>query len=131
VNTSDGTNDIQRNKDVVERFFVEIAHGTIENLAIIDELVAENYIQHNPEAEQGREGLRKFFTHILSLPQSERLDHSKSVHVNLVAEGDMVVRQDIQSDGMLIDIFRVQDGLLVEHWDAYRPAPGTERIFGL
>ena len=123
--------DTQKNKAAVERFFTEIAHGRIENLAVIDELVAEDYIQHNPYAEQGREGLRKFFTHILSLPPLERLDHSKTLCVNIVAEGDIVVRQEIQTDGMLVDIFRVQDGILVEHWDAYRPHPGTELIFGL
>ncbi|WP_244891531.1 nuclear transport factor 2 family protein [Rhodococcus erythropolis] len=116
---------------MVERFFLEIATGTIENLSVIDELVAEDYIQHNPEAGQGREGLREFFAHILSLPQSERLDPSKTVQLNVVAEGDLVVRQDIQTDGMLIDIFRVRDGLLVEHWDAYRRAPGAKGIVGL
>jgi predicted SnoaL-like aldol condensation-catalyzing enzyme len=31
---------------------------------------------------------------------------------------------------MLIDIFRVGDGLCREHWDAYRPNPGTVRLPG-
>jgi predicted SnoaL-like aldol condensation-catalyzing enzyme len=47
----------------------------------------------------------------------------------MIAEGEYVVRQEIrdhQYKGMLVDIYRVKDGQLVEHWDAYRPDPGSE-----
>lgn len=122
---------LERNKRLVEEFFEKVPHGPVENLHLIDQFVAEDYIQHNPEAKQGREGLREFFTYILSLPLDERLDPSKTIEVNLVAERDFVMRQEIRTDGMLIDLFRIKDGLLYEHWDAFRPAPGVERIFGL
>jgi predicted SnoaL-like aldol condensation-catalyzing enzyme len=52
------------------------------------------------------------------------------VVVNLIAEGEFVVRQEIRTHGLLLDVFRVRDGLLREHWDAFRPDPGTERIPG-
>lgn len=98
------------------------------NLDLYDELVAEDYIQHNPHAGAGRAGLRAFIENLLAggmpdvEPQSEGGQSDR-----LIAEGDIVVYQKIFRDGMLVDIFRLKDGKLQEHWDAYRPNPGTER----
>lgn len=50
--------------------------------------------------------------------------------MNYIADGEFVVRQELRDHGMLVDIFRVRDGVLVEHWDAFRPDEGTERIPG-
>jgi predicted SnoaL-like aldol condensation-catalyzing enzyme len=58
------------------------------------------------------------------------MNGGESMQVNVLAEGDFVVRHDVRARGMLIDIFRVRDGQLSEHWDAYRPAIGAERIKG-
>jgi predicted SnoaL-like aldol condensation-catalyzing enzyme len=121
---------LERNKLVVRRFFEEVGQGTADDLDVVEELVAEDYLQHNPHAGQGREGLRDFFVHILSLPLSERLDPRETLQVNLIAEGDFVVRQELRTNGMLVDIFRVQNGRLQEHWDAYRPAPGADPLPG-
>ena len=116
--------DLEHNKEVVRRFFDEVIAG--RDTAVLDELVAEDYIQHNPGAGQGREGLRVFLEHLFGVmpPGSEE------VSAQLIAEGDLVVRQTILPSGMLIDIYRVADGKLQEHWDAYRPDPGTERLPG-
>ena len=114
----------ERNKQVVARFFDEVVMGPGDNLDLLDELVAEDYYQRNPHAGQGREGLRAFFEKLLPLPARG------PETVNLIADGDLVVRQAIREQGMLIDVMRVQDGMLVEHWDAYRPNPGTERLPG-
>jgi predicted SnoaL-like aldol condensation-catalyzing enzyme len=121
-------NHLEQNKRVVARLFDEVFYGPDLNLEVIDEIVADGYIQHNPLAGQGPEGLKKFVTELLPLP--EGLDASGTLEVNYIAEGDFVVRQEIRNHGMLIDIFRVKDGLLREHWDAFRPDPGTDRLPG-
>jgi predicted SnoaL-like aldol condensation-catalyzing enzyme len=120
---------LMRNKELVSRFFRLVPFGPGNNLDVLDELVAEDYVQHNPHAGQGREGLRKFFTEFMPLP-IKKMNGGETLSVNLIAEGDLVVRQDVRARGMLIDIFRVENGLLKEHWDAYRPAPGSERPKG-
>jgi predicted SnoaL-like aldol condensation-catalyzing enzyme len=127
------TNEDRReaNKRVVERFFEQVPNGTVDGLGVLDELVAEDYVQHNPHAAPGRDGLREFFSYILTLPVSQRITYEGSLAVNLIAEDDFVVRQDIRTNGMLIDIFRLEDGLLKEHWDAFRQNPGEEPIPGL
>jgi predicted SnoaL-like aldol condensation-catalyzing enzyme len=96
-------------KRLVERLF-DVIYGTGDNLHIIDEVVAADYVQHNPLAGQGREDLRQFFEQLVPLP--DWLDSRGTVAVNLIAEGEFVVRQEIRTHGLLIDVFRVRDGLL-------------------
>lgn len=120
----------ERNKQVVRRFIEEFAQGPGDNMHLIDELMAEDYVQHNPDAGQGREGVRHFFTNVLPLPLPDWLGPDGIIHANYIAEGDLVVYQEVRTNGMLIDIFRVKDGQLSEHWDAYRPNPGEPRIAG-
>ena|SRR5260370_12012934 len=52
----------EENKRLVRRFYEEIDKG---NLAVIDELVAENYLDHNPPPfpglAPGREGIKQAF----------------------------------------------------------------------
>lgn len=120
---------LERNKAVVTALFAIINGTSVEDIAKIDSLVAEDYIQHNPLAGQGREGLRQFLYKIVPAEPKE-LPPSDMISVNFIAEGDYVVRQEMRKNGMLVDIFRIRDGLLQEHWDAFRFAPGAKRIPG-
>lgn len=122
-----GSGEVERNRNLVERFFREVPYGPGGNLDVIDELMAEDYIQHNPLAGQGRQGVKEFFTNVIPLPLTGDLSAEGTLHVNIIAEGDLVVRQEVRRNGMLVDIFRVKDGKLQEHWDAWRPAEGYER----
>lgn len=120
--------DLERNKALVRSLF-DIIYGTsLEAVTKIDELVAEDYIQHNPSVGQGREGLRQLLLRVV--PEPKELNPRDTLSVSLVAEGDLVVRQEMRTNGMLVDIFRIQDGKLQEHWDAFRFNPGAKRIPG-
>jgi predicted SnoaL-like aldol condensation-catalyzing enzyme len=121
--------ELERNKAIVGALFAIINGTSVEDIAKIDGLVADDYIQHNPVAGQGREGLRQFLYKIVPAEPKE-LPPSDMISVNFIAEGDYVVRQEIRKNGMLVDIFRIRDGLLQEHWDAFRFAPGAKRIPG-
>jgi predicted SnoaL-like aldol condensation-catalyzing enzyme len=74
-----------------------------------------DYIQHNPLVADGREGLFKF---VSSLPATTRFEYQL-----VVAEGDYVMIHGRYSDNgypanwVVVDILRLQDGILVEHWD--------------
>ncbi|ALJ21377.1 nuclear transport factor 2 family protein [Microbacterium sp. No. 7] len=118
---------VEANKKLVERFFREVPYGPGDNLEVLDELLADDYIQHNPDAGQGREGVRDFFTNVIPLPLTGDLAADGTLEVNIIGDGDFVVRQETRTNGMLVDIFRVKDGRLAEHWDAWRPAKGFER----
>ena len=74
-----------------------------------------NYIQHSSHIEPGRDCL---FNLVKSTPPT--LKYEPGV---IVAEGDFVIIQGRYSDfglpvnWIVADIVRMQDGVLVEHWD--------------
>ena len=73
------------------------------------------YIQHSPHIEPGREGL---FNLIKSLPPTLKYEPGA-----IVAEGDVVMIHGRFSGfgqptaWIAADILRIEDGILVEHWD--------------
>ncbi|HET9868625.1 MAG TPA: nuclear transport factor 2 family protein [Nitrospira sp.] len=120
--------EVERNKELVSALFGIIYGTSTEDIAKIDDLVAADYVQHNPSVGQGREGLRQLLLRIV--PGPKELSSQGTLSVKLIAEDDFVVRQELRTNGMLVDIFRIKDGKLQEHWDAFRFAPGAARIPG-
>jgi len=85
-----------------------------------DYLVAQrywspDYIQHSAHIEPGREGL---FNLVRSLPATLRYEPG-----TIVADGEFVIVHGRFSgfggpvNWIAADILRIQDGILVEHWD--------------
>ncbi|HKE66735.1 MAG TPA: ester cyclase [Micromonosporaceae bacterium] len=96
---------------------------------LVDEFVAEDYINHNPFVADGREANRQFWTGFFAA-----LPDLSATMEDLVISGDRVVGRFVYRgthSGELmgipasgnpvemrsIDIWRVQDGMFVEHWD--------------
>lgn len=80
----------------------------------VERLYAPDYIQHNPDIPQGREALRA-----LVAAMSPDVYYEPGM---IVAEGDLVaihgrIRGWAETPQVVIDIFRVEDGRLAEHWD--------------
>jgi len=82
------------------------------------------YKQHNPNAEDGPEGFRKFIEFLKTkFPQS----HSEITQVHV--DGDFVVlrvhaiREPGTRGNAIVDIFRLKDGKIEEHWDSVQPIP--------
>ncbi len=116
------------NKALVRRFYEEIDKG---NIGILDELVAEDYLDHNPppfpSTVSGRERLKREFK--LFLEATPGYHHIE----DQIAEGDKVVTRLTsygKHEGDLpgaprtgndmkmtsITIHRIADGKLVEKW---------------
>jgi predicted SnoaL-like aldol condensation-catalyzing enzyme len=82
--------------------------------AAVPRLYAKNYIQHNPNMPQGRDALEAL---VAQLPSDVFYEPGL-----MIAEGDYVaihgrIRGWAPSPQVVVDIFRVEDGLLAEHWD--------------
>lgn len=111
------------NKKLVVDFYrvVFIEKRVVEGF---ERFVAPQYIQHNPLLATGREPAVKFLS---TRSTRESVTDIKRV----VAEGDLVVlhvhsRNNLTDRGRaVIDIFRVADGKIVEHWDVIQPVPPT------
>jgi predicted SnoaL-like aldol condensation-catalyzing enzyme len=89
------------------------------------EFLPEDYIQHNPMAETGLQGVKDFFT-AFGFEPTEVPPNIPSGVIDIVADGDKVVllfpRTYTDSCGreyttMWADMFRIEDGVIVEHWD--------------
>ena len=90
----------------------------------VDEFFAHDYIQHNPTAKTGAEGLKSFLE--WARRQSPNAEHRvKRVFV----DGDHVIAHVhvVINPGELglavVDIFRIENGRIAEHWDAAQPVP--------
>ncbi|NEU97788.1 polyketide cyclase [Bradyrhizobium sp. UFLA 03-164] len=86
--------------------------------------VGNRYVQHNPGAADGPEGFRKFIAFL-----REKFPNSHSEIKRSFADGDYVilhvhaVREPGTSGNAIIDIFKLEDGKIVEHWDVVQPVP--------
>jgi steroid delta-isomerase-like uncharacterized protein len=118
----------EANKVLARRVFQEVLNG--RNLDLLDELAAPDYIEHNPLPGQrsGIDGIRDRYTMVLNA-----YDPHFTVE-DVIAEGDKVVLRWSQTGihvgafmGLAatgrrytttgIEIWRVENGKLAEHWD--------------
>ncbi len=96
-----------------------------------DDFLTHDYMQHNPNAETGLEGVKAYFRASGAEPQP--IKDTVDDLVAIFAEGDMVIMafavevDDPRAPGEIytttwFDMFRVEDGLIAEHWDPARIA---------
>ncbi|MBB2907577.1 putative SnoaL-like aldol condensation-catalyzing enzyme [Rhizobium sp. RAS22] len=89
-------------------------------------VIVDSYKQHNPMVPDGKKPFVDYFTgHFKENPQS------KARIVRSAADGDLVYLHihSTEKDGdrgrAIVDIFRVTDGKITEHWDVVQPVPET------
>jgi len=115
------------NKQLLANFGAEVFGK--KDLSNLKQFMHDDYIHHNPLVPQGLTGFKQFFTDwFIAVP-----DWNYSLS-KIVAEGDMVwvygTYAGTQKADWLgipasnkhysisaVDIFRIQDGKLAEHWD--------------
>jgi predicted SnoaL-like aldol condensation-catalyzing enzyme len=120
-------NDAESNKKLVEEFCRVVFVG--HDLTDLDRHMKDDYIQHNPDVPQGKAGFREFFEATF-----KAMPDFRYVLKNIVAQGDMVWIYSATTGthtgewlGLpptgnrlsfdVVDMFRVADGKLAEHWD--------------
>ena len=120
--------DSSANREVVERFLDDVF--VRHDMSRLDEYMRDDYMQHNPDCPQGKAGFLEFFGVIFgAMP-----DFHYAVK-RVVADGDLVMAwctslgthtggeflgQAATGNAVkfdTVDIFRMQDGLIAEHWD--------------
>lgn len=108
------------NKEIVRRFYEKVFNAW--DLSDLDQVMREDYIQHSPEVEEGREGFVRFMKGFLAAKP-----HAEIIH--LLEDGDMVCvffrcvlggSQEVK----VFDLYRLEDGKLAEHWDCMMATEG-------
>ena len=112
------------NKQTVIEFYQQAINKKDAEAAV--KYLGPTYKQHNPLAQDGIEGLKNYIAYLKKeLPQK----HNEIKHV--FADDDYVILhvKSIQSTDdtgqAIIDIFKLKDGKIIEHWDVIQPIPTT------
>lgn len=94
-----------------------------ERLDITQYINPANYVQHNPDAADGLQGLQDLMKANAAKGMKMRYDAIGIV----VAEGNFVLTGASGALGeqptAFYDLWRLEDGLIVEHWDIIAPIP--------
>jgi predicted SnoaL-like aldol condensation-catalyzing enzyme len=96
------------NKELVTSFYLGLFND--KNLDLLDKYVDPNYLQHNPYVPNGREALRGF--------AAGRTAGGLSFFAT-VSDDDIVWTFGGGDTLQLVDMFRVADKIIVEHYDLF------------
>jgi predicted SnoaL-like aldol condensation-catalyzing enzyme len=103
-----------------------MARGRFEAAA---KFFGPRYIQHNPSAPDGIGGFKAFIGFL-----REKFPDSRSEIKRAFADGDYVilhvhsVREKDTRGRAIVDIFRLENGKIVEHWDVVQEIPEKAAI---
>lgn len=118
---------IDKNKKLVETLCKTVFQN--HDFSKLDEIMRDDYIQHNEDTPQGKAGFKQFFEQMFkAMP-----DFSYTMK-KIIAEGDTVMMYSTttathKSEWLgnpatgnklnfdVVDIFRIENGKIAEHWD--------------
>lgn len=110
----------EENKKMVVEFYQKLFGD--KDVESILKYLKEDYIQHNPILPDGRDTLYKSAKIWFKNAPKDKVDFQR-----VVAEGDLVILHIRSKIGnktrAIVDIFRVEDGKIAEHWDVIQEVP--------
>jgi len=118
---------LAKNKQLVEMLCKTVFQE--HDFSKLDEIMRDDYIQHNEDVPQGKDGFIQFFKQMFIAMPDFRYTPKK-----IVAEGDIVMMYSTTTathsgewlgnpatgnklNFDVVDIFRIEDGKIAEHWD--------------
>jgi predicted SnoaL-like aldol condensation-catalyzing enzyme len=121
-NSASRTSQEQRNLDHVLGMFRDVLQPLDADQ--VDRYICPDYIQHSPMAAPGRDSLKAF----LRMVRAASPNASQKL-LRAFVDGDHVmlhyhVKRTAEDLGFVVmDIFRLTDGMVVEHWDCVQDVP--------
>ena len=111
---------VDANKQTVADFINVVLNG--KNVDAIPIFIAENYVQNDVDGEDGREAV------VAAVKSMTDVEYDIK---RIVGQNDKVLAHSrVYIDGQAfahVDIWRLRDGVLVEHWGATQPVPAEAR----
>jgi predicted SnoaL-like aldol condensation-catalyzing enzyme len=113
----------QSNKEIAVAYFrMMFEDKDVEGA--MKKYVGTPFIQHDPYIADGSNPVSDYY-----VPYFEQHPQSSADIKHVIAEGDMVVIHSLWKDSpedrgqAVVDIYRLQDGKIVEHWDVNQDVP--------
>jgi predicted SnoaL-like aldol condensation-catalyzing enzyme len=92
----------------------------------VDDFISPDYVQHSMLAEPTVQALKDFLDRVkVESPHAVQTIHRTLVDGDLVAVHLHVVRWPGEAGLAVADMFRVADGMIVEHWDVIQEIPAN------
>jgi predicted SnoaL-like aldol condensation-catalyzing enzyme len=113
---------LEANKKAVVEFYDAAINR--KDFEAASKFFGPRYVQHNPMAPDGIEGFKAFLGFL-----REKFPESRSEIKRVWAEGDYVivhvhaVRTPGARGSAIVDIFKLENGKIVEHWDVIQEIP--------
>ena len=111
-------------REVAERF-IEVFYNQNRLVEAFEQWVHPDYVQHDPNSPTGRDGTIGVLAEHMARHPRMRHDVKRVIHGD---DGTVVVhyhfRREPDDRGLaVVDVFRIEDGYLVEHWDIMQAVP--------
>ena len=106
-----------RNREVFLTSFAEFAAG---NHDVLHRVLREDFVEHSPGTPSGRDAWIEF---IKSGPAAEFDLKRVIADDNYVVAHYRLVPAGSEGGVAVVDIWRFEDGMIVEHWDVVQPVP--------
>jgi predicted SnoaL-like aldol condensation-catalyzing enzyme len=113
---------MEENKKIVAAFYDAAVNQ--KDFEKASQYLGPRYTQHNPLAADGREGFKGFIAFL-----KDKFPNNRSEIKRIFADGDYVivhvhaVREPGARGNAIVDIFKLENGKVVEHWDVIQPIP--------
>ena len=113
----------EQNKKTVRDFYEKAINQ--KDFEAASKYLGPRYTQHNPLAADGPAGLQNFLQFLRA-----KYPDSHSEIMRVFADGDYVIlhvhaiREPGTAGNAIVDIFKLENGRIVEHWDVIQEIPG-------